>query len=394
MNKSFPKANLELLNRGIRKELERSIQSAINAGTVFHGEATAAGQFATAVDNAITSIETRGNQLKRFLELGPYEGDADIPPELENLRLSDKETTATIAFIYCHIINSFQGALTELLAAGRIAELVQAHLASGILPNGSLVFMGDSILIRARGNELKKGADAHVFSPAPTPKSLQLVGVIEIKSYHCSYPRVLRQLKAHVARADGNVTFTGARDHVSVVPRNKRSSPILISVFPAAWRLQREFWFDEIDGKKFLRTPPITPPPGVGGFEQVGPREWRITLAWSREAIAAAAYELTYWYMGELGTAIYRHRKPEYLKKMTPREAGHNTAKMMLYYAISRCRNNRERQRAIALYNTYGFGYALGMNFRDKSGKRQMLWPEDLHELAAGGVTKHGDSLR
>ena len=47
-------------------------------------------------------------------------------------------------------------------------------------------------------------------------------------------------------------------------------------------------------------------------------------------------------------------------------------------------------QKAIALYNIYSFGYALGMNFRNKAGRREMLWPEDLDEIAAKGCNKDG----
>jgi len=86
---------------------------------------------------------------------------------------------------------------------------------------------------------------------------------------------------------------------------------------------------------------------------------------------------------------------------MTPVEAGRNAVKMMLYYAIRPYaikenegklteRDSRIMQRAIALYNNYGFGYALGMNFRNKAGRRQMLWPEDLEEIARDGETKRG----
>ena len=49
-----------------------------------------------------------------------------------------------------------------------------------------------------------------------------------------------------------------------------------------------------------------------------------------------------------------------------------------------------EMQRAIALYNSYGFGYMLGMNFRNREGKREMLWPEDLDEILANGQTQQG----
>jgi hypothetical protein len=62
----------------------------------------------------------------------------------------------------------------------------------------------------------------------------------------------------------------------------------------------------------------------------------------------------------------------------------------MLYYAILRCRTPRENQRTIALYNTYGFGYALGMSFRNAEGRREMLWPQDLDEILQSGKTKHG----
>jgi len=118
--------------------------------------------------------------------------------------------------------------------------------------------------------------------------------------------------------------------------------------------------------------------------------EWRVTLRWSREALDAAAYEMTFWFMEKVGEALYANGVPEEWKPMTPAEAGQNATKMMLYYAILRCRTNREKQRAIALYNAYGFGYALGMNFRNKTGHREMLWPQDLDEIAANGHNKDG----
>jgi hypothetical protein len=49
-----------------------------------------------------------------------------------------------------------------------------------------------------------------------------------------------------------------------------------------------------------------------------------------------------------------------------------------------------EMRRAIALYNSYGFGYMLGMNFRNRTGKREMLWPQDLDEILEHGETKSG----
>jgi len=115
----------------------------------------------------------------------------------------------------------------------------------------------------------------------------------------------------------------------------------------------------------------------------------RITLRWSRESLAAAAYEMTFWYMAQVGESVFR-RCPSPWPHMTPAEAGRNAAKQALYYAIMRGRTRHEWERAVALYNSYGFGYALGANFRDKKGVRQMLWPEDLDAIIAHGHNKDG----
>jgi hypothetical protein len=94
---------------------------------------------------------------------------------------------------------------------------------------------------------------------------------------------------------------------------------------------------------------------------------------------------------------------------MTPAEAGRNAIKMMLYYAIrpdailaEEAREQkkplprtiaRRLSRAIVLYNTYGFGYAIGMNFRNPQGRREMLWPQDLDEIALNGRTANGSRI-
>jgi hypothetical protein len=44
----------------------------------------------------------------------------------------------------------------------------------------------------------------------------------------------------------------------------------------------------------------------------------------------------------------------------------------------------------IPTYNTYGFGYAIGMNFRNPVGRREMLRPQDLDEIARNGRTANG----
>lgn len=63
---------------------------------------------------------------------------------------------------------------------------------------------------------------------------------------------------------------------------------------------------------------------------------------------------------------------------------------MMPYYAISRCRTVMDQKRAIALCNDYGFGFALGANFRHNTSKCDMLFPDDLEEIVINGKTKFG----
>jgi hypothetical protein len=90
---------------------------------------------------------------------------------------------------------------------------------------------------------------------------------------------------------------------------------------------------------------------------------------------------MSFWFMEKVGEAVYTGGVPKEWEPMTPAEAGQNAAKMMLYYAILRCRPPWDEQRAIAIYNSYSFGCALGMNFRNPKGRREMLWPQDLDEI-------------
>src|SRR3972149_3104468 len=141
---------------------------------------------------------------------------------------------------------------------------------------------------------------------------------------------------------------------------------------------------------KILHVEPGVPPSVAYSVKHVGPLEWRVTLRWSKEALDSAAYGMTFWFMEKVGEVLYSNGVPKKWERMTPAKAGQNAAKMMLYYAILRCRTARENQRAIALYNSYSFGCALGMNFRNPKGQRAMLWPQDLDEILANGQNKDG----
>jgi hypothetical protein len=65
---------------------------------------------------------------------------------------------------------------------------------------------------------------------------------------------------------------------------------------------------------------------------------------------------------------------------MTPRQRGFNRAQAMPYYGYMRAVTKNETDNALTIWNTFGFGFALGMSFRDKKGHRAMLTGDDLEE--------------
>ncbi len=166
-----------------------------------------------------------------------------------------------------------------------------------------------------------------------------------------------------------------------------------VAVVPSNRKLPRTFHFEESKSGRSLHIESGEARQKDDEILRRGNGEWRITLRWSKEAIAEAAYGMTFWYMEKVGEVIYRESMPREWAGMTATDAGRNAVKTMLYYAILRCRTAREEQRAIALYNTYGFGYSLGMSYKNSTGRREMLWPQDLDEILQSGKTKHGSQI-
>lgn len=384
----------QMVGTDLANDLLESITIALEAKAIFKEGSEPTTIFRDAVASAITNIEERASLLRRFLRDGPYERDGDIPPELRARRLTDEETSKAITFIYSHVVNCFQGRLAELLALGPCVQLVEELRASGRVPSSARLYIGDSVLFSEESaGHRRKAADMHIISIGLSPSRKAVVlGVVEVKSYTCGTTRLRWQLARHVARVRKGVLVSIAEnmDGKSEFWAGCPENVFLVGVTPATWKLPRSFSFVQQEGITLLNIDTPKPPNKHPCVKQVGPDEWRIVLPWSHEALASVAYELTFWYMEKLGEAIFSEELPSEWNKMTPAEAGRNAAKMMLYYAIPRSPSRRVEQRAIALYNTYGFGYALGMNFRDADGRREMLFPEDIREIASTGLTKFG----
>ena len=131
----------------------------------------------------------------------------------------------------------------------------------------------------------------------------------------------------------------------------------------------------ENDNGRAIRLPGPSEPPVRTRVEESEPNAWKITLAWSQEALNQAAYEMTFWYMSQVGRHVYAEKNmPKGWEYMTPEEAGYNAIKMMLYYIPLRYISKRQERLAVRLYNVYCFGYPLGVD------SREMLWPEDFSD--------------
>jgi hypothetical protein len=389
----------DFLSEELGADLESSLTKALAEGVVFEEDVDALSLYRNALAGAIIAIQKppRDQLFRDFLLNGPYEKDGPIPPEMSACRLSDEQTAAAVTLIFSYMVNCFKGAIAELLAVAPCLGVMKRLKDKSVLPMDARLYAGDSVRSRRlRGASFAKGADMHILllehPQAPTP-GVTVAGVAEVKSYLTSNAKLQSQIDKHVRRAGRGLEVKGVADPVAqpTIGIGRERRVVRLTVLPDKWRLPRTIRFEPSkSGRRLIVDSPAPPQPN-GQIEQVGDDCWRITLRWSEEALESIAHEMTFWYMERVGEQIYANNVPKEWSEMSPAEAGRNAAKEKLYYAILRFRvGSPQEQRAIALYNSYGFGYALGTSFRDADGRRQMLWPQDLDEIVANGQTKNG----
>jgi hypothetical protein len=280
-----------------------------------------------------------------------------------------------------------------MLAVGPVAALAREVAAAGGAARPPRVFVGDAVKAHPlRRATWAKAADLHLLEECGGGAQASVVvrGVVEVKSYAATAERLRLLVEQHVARARGGLLIRerefGPR---SVAVGRGNDGPARIMVVPDSWLLPRRFRFLEKDGRNVLDVPSPVPPAHGDRAARLAPSVWLVTLRWSEEALADIAYGMTFWYMGVLGRLLYeRDGVPREWSEMSPEEAGQNAVKLMLYYAILRARTVREESRATALYNSYGFGYALGSSFVNRKGRREVLFFEDLEEILATGRSR------
>lgn len=388
----------DFLDEELSRDVRASLEAGIAAGAVFEDEAGPDELLRLAVRRAITAIEAKDHNdlLPRFLAIGPYFDSGPIPAEAAGRYMGDHEVAAAIRLIFSSAINSFQGQLAEILAVGPIVKLAREIAGqSGGTGSVSTVFVGDTVLAHTMQRRTwAKAADFHLLEcgvDGDGAKTATVCGVAEVKSYAISVvERLWPQVDKHLARIPLGLQLQGENIGAErVVMSGGSEGPAQIVVVPETWKLPRRFWFENDRQRRVLVIEPPSPPLAEDTAQRLAPNRWQVTLRWSNEALAETAFRMTFWYMGELGRLLYeRNGVPRDWSKMTPEQAGQNAVKMMLYYAILRAHTGREASRATALYNSYGFGYALGSSFVDRRGRRQVLFVEDLNEILATGRSR------
>ena len=346
--------------------------------------------FFKSLEAAIRDIEThpRGKLFRRLIEFGPpMDMETVLKSDGETL-LSDPEWGECVEFVFSHMINRFKGELAELLAMEPCLELFEKLKKSDRLPADTHIYWGDAIkeyrcgigmnTLEWRG--LAKGADGLLVEYCGGPVSglsekVRIHGVVEIKSMLRSKNKIEWQIDRHIQRLKGGVKLLE-----NEIPAEKveiaKTGLIKIMIIPSQWKVNREFhWQDDVDGVRRMVFPKPEFPKNENEIEELDSGFFKITLAWSKEAIEQAAYEMTYGYMAQVGEHVYAGKKlPRTWEGMTQAEAGYNAVKQMLYYMPLRGKSSTKRKTGLAvrLSNVYSFGYPLGID------AKEMLWPEDF----------------
>lgn len=369
-------------------DLRLALETALDGGAVHDSGIDPLTVFRAGLADSIGRIQRhkRAELFMQFLRDGPYDRPGRFLLQHAGNCLRDTETARVLRFLCGHIVSSFQGFLAEVLAAGALARWLEAERRAGRIPAEAQLYLGDSVTARQLTTErCAKAADAHVLSLHDSRQSVTVHAVAEVKSYRPRPAMARAQFSSHLTRARQGLIVSKqeiAGRRVNVDRAVKR-----VLVTPSAWLLPRTFRYEPTPTGHRLFVDEGEPPGPADEVVQVGSCDIHISLRWSREALASVAYDMSHWFMGRVGETVWAESSPPWLK-MTPGDAGRNAAKQMLYYALLRVSRKDDWDKAVALYNSYGFGYALGMSFRDTRGGRQMLWPEDLEAISAHGKTE------
>ena len=374
-----------------RKPIAEAVYQAISAGVESADVHLVRGNsvwsvFEYSLDAAIRDIEQhpRGKLFRRLIEFGPHH--PDVPRVLTSdgkTTLSDPECGLAVNFVFFHMVNRFKGELAELLSIEPCLALMKELQEEGNVARDVQLFLGEIIEERGRKTgsrgytSFTKGADGLLAcrqnEPRPdSSESVAVAGIVEVKSMRVAKKTVFKQIRRHLVRLRGGLRLHEHEFKPNQVSANA-SQLLRIMVVPSTWRLDRRWRRRKTGTGSALDFWELEETPTQTKKERLGSKDWKITLAWSEEALEQAAYEMTYWYMSQVGEHVYSRKElPKEWEGMTPKGAGFNAIKMMLYYFPLRPLSTRKKLRALKLYNVYSFGYPNGVD------SKRMLWAEDF----------------
>lgn len=383
----------------LASDICRAIDLALKSGIVRLGGRSVNAVFDRSLKTAIRDIEEhpRGKLFRRLILYGTP--DPDDPQMLTSdgeTILSDPECGSCVDFIYWHMISRFKGELAELLALEPCVRLVSRLQSEGRLPFDAHLFWGPVIREHrySRGvygesgqtwGGYAKGADGlvvHAPSGMSHGSQISIHGIVEVKSMPRSSNSVIDQIERHRARLSGGVRLgpkEWSSDRVRIASQTispvAGDSLVRVIVLPSTWKSSRSWNSVRIDTKtRALVLEEMPNPPIETRVEQLGQDDWKITLAWSQEALAEAALEMTVWYMAQVGARVFADRPvPRGLESMSPEEAGVNQIKYRLYVIGLRYVSRRQEKVALRLYNAYAFGARVAADH-----KEELLWPDDF----------------
>lgn len=371
-------------------------------------------RFREEMSDVIRGIQNNGrfDFLKRFIAHGSLLPSWETHFENTPRALNDDELVSFVNFVSGHMVTKFQGRLAEVLSTKELARLVVRLQAKGSVPEDATLVLGSEIRCLPSHQALKiwrrrevpkgiQGPDGIVVT-VESQKRLVIHAIIEIKSMYLSPCKAEAQFKRHFAALVrgvkiGHEWFDANTVRMGSTGRNETNTVARVLVQPARWVLTRRFHLEPTENGRRKLAMEVQNLPVTGDTcakDEV--HGWHVvTLAWSYDALRAAAFSLTHRYMAEVGEALASNPDPDMPLRtdMTPAEAGPNDLLHQLHVAIARQAemepDANRRKKTIELYNVLAFGWALGHNYRDADRKPNMMYPEDLDRLsqrAASGV--------
>ncbi len=378
-------------NRPLATAIRTSISSGLKTSFFNSGpHKTVWDVFESSLNAAIRNIEhhPKGCLFRRLIEYGPHDPDEPIALESDGKTLlSDRECGECVEFIFSHMVNRFKGELAELLAVAPCITLLRRLQEEGRLHTSLKLYWGEIIKERRRilgphtskigWGGFAKGADGLLFQKGGRERSHigsghDVVGIVEVKSMKQSPKKILGQIERHIGRLAAGVRLGDKEYSPNEIILNL-TGLFRIMVVPATWKLSREWHAEKTERGHAIVLANPEGTPAEPKYEELAPRRWKITLAWSQDVLEQAAYEMTFWYMSQVGKSIYTGKTlPKGWEYMTPEDAGYNAIKEKLYYIPLRYISLRQERLATKLYNVYSFGYPLGVD------SKEMLWPQDF----------------